>query len=509
MLSWIDRFLNGTTMYRLVLYELFALCAAAFILQAVGWLPGNPLFLLVSIVYIVAVCWLTNWAFSTVYRTPANVESVYISALIFVLIITQPQSLTDMEFFTLAGWASVLGMASKYVIAWRRKHIFNPVALGVAVTALAANQSASWWVGSAPMLPFIVIGGFLIVRKIQRFDLVLSFLGCYLLAIAVYHYVSDPTSVIDAELQALRTYALFLATVMLTEPLTTPPRRWHRMLYGALTGLIAPPFVHIGALSSTPELALLAGNLLSYALTPKARLLLTLKEKVQLTPDTVDFIFAPDRPMRFTPGQYLEWTLPHTQSDSRGNRRTFTIASAPEEKDIHLGVKFYEPSSTFKRTLRSLERGAEIAAGQLAGDFVMPRDPSAKLVFVAGGIGITPFRSMVESMVDSGQKRDVVLLYSNRTIADIAYREFFDAAAAKIGMKNVYTVTDMTSVPPDWKGQSGRIDAAMIQKEIPDFADRTFYVSGTHAMVQAFEKTLHGLGIPRRRIVKDFFPGFA
>ena len=234
-------------------------------------------------------------------------------------------------------------------------------------------------------------------------------------------------------------------------------------------------------------------------ISPKSRYVLTLKEKKSEGTGTYDFIFKPDKKLWFRPGQYLEWTLGHERSDGRGNRRYFTIASAPTEKEVHLGVKFHEPSSSFKKKLLSMQPGDTIIAGQLAGDFTLPKNSKQKLAFIAGGIGITPFRSMIKNLVDRNEQRDAILFYSNRTAAEISYREVFDEALERIGMRTVYTITE----------GGNRLTADAIKKEIPDYRRRMFYISGTHAMTNAFEGTLREMGVPSRHIKTDFFPGFA
>ena len=173
MIRFIDNQLNKITTYRLVLYALIFLLGAAFFLSVGRQLAFGPWALLFSVGFILAVCWVTNRIFSRTFGVPANVESPYITALILALIITPIQSAGDLWFL---GWAAVLAMASKYVLAPMGKHLFNPAAFAVAVTYLTVNQSASWWVGSGPMLPFVLLAGLLIVRKLGRFDLVLSFL---------------------------------------------------------------------------------------------------------------------------------------------------------------------------------------------------------------------------------------------------------------------------------------------------------------------------------------------
>ncbi|HQT83050.1 MAG TPA: FAD-dependent oxidoreductase, partial [Candidatus Paceibacterota bacterium] len=130
----------------------------------------------------------------------------------------------------------------------------------------------------------------------------------------------------------------------------------------------------------------------------------------------------------FRPGQYLEWTLGHRFSDNRGNRRFFTIASAPTEADgmVRLGAKFYEPKSSFKRALGAMKLNDAISVSHLAGDFVLPKDKKKKLVFIAGGIGVTPFRSQVQHLMNTNDKRSVTLFYSNKTASEIAYKYIFD-----------------------------------------------------------------------------------
>ncbi|HUC01420.1 MAG TPA: RnfABCDGE type electron transport complex subunit D [Candidatus Paceibacterota bacterium] len=501
----IDRFLNNITMYRLVMYYLIVLLAIAAIFGAVGWLPYSPIAIVFSTLFLVIVAWIVNGICAAFMKIPANSESVYITALILALIIT-PGMPTDMATIVFLAWATVLAMASKYVLAIDKKHIFNPAAFAVAVTALAFGQTASWWIGgNLPMMAFVIVGGALVLRKVQRFDLAAIFLVFALASDVVTHAGLDPVSTIEKAL--VHTPLFFFASIMLTEPMTTPPTRTWRLAYGALVGALFSPFIAIGAINSSPELALLVGNVFSFIVSPKGRRVLTLAKKEKVSNDIYHFTFTPDKPLAFRPGQYLEWTLGHNKVDGRGNRRYFTIASSPTEPTIQLGVKFYEPSSSFKRALLALTPGDTIMAGQLAGDFTLPknsaRGPAQKLAFIAGGIGITPFRSMVKDLIDRGEKRDAVLFYSNRTEDEIAFRDVFDEAREKLGMKTHYVITG------DAAPVGSRIDADMIRRELPDYRERLFYISGTHAMTNAFRHTLREMGVPRAHIKTDFFPGFA
>jgi ferredoxin-NADP reductase len=358
------------------------------------------------------------------------------------------------------------------------------------------------------MVPFVLLGGVLIVRKIRRFDLVLSFfmtVAVTLMGLVLFTGLNLSST---ASRIVLYSPLLFFAFVMLTEPLTIPPTKRLQIIYGVIVGFLFVPQVHLGSLYFTPELALIIGNIFAYGVSIKEKYQLVLKEKIQIANGVFDYVF-PRMNFSFQPGQYLEWTLPHQKSDSRGDRRYFTIASSPTERNLRIGVKFYDQPSSYKKELENLKPGREILSGQLAGDFTLPRDRNKKMVFFAGGIGITPFRSMVKYLIDKDEKRSIVLLYSNRTVEDIAYKEVFDMAEEKIDLKTIYTLTDQQPIPSDWTGNVGLFDEKIIKSEIPDYLERLFYLSGPRSMVDGFKVVLKELGVKNSQIITDYFPGFA
>ena len=354
MFRAIDKLLNRITMYRLVLYYLIFLLAAAFILTGFGVLQYDVYGLLLSIGFLIAVCWIVNWIFARTFRVPTNVESVYITALILALIITPVQAPKDLWFL---GWAGVLAMSSKYILAIGRKHIFNPAALAVALTYFTLNQSASWWVGNATMLPFVLVGGFLVVRKLERSHMVITFLIAAIATSAGILLLIGGDLLGNLQKIFLYSPLFFFSFIILTEPLTTPPTRRTRLWYGILTGFLFSPQVHFGNFFITPELAILIGNIYSYLVSPKTRMVIKLKEKNKIAPDIYDFIFTRGRYFPFSPGQYMEWTLGHEHPDGRGNRRYFTLASAPTEKTLRLGVKINGHSSSFQESHAGDETG--------------------------------------------------------------------------------------------------------------------------------------------------------
>lgn len=503
-MNTIDYLLDRITMYRLTLYVLLGMVGCAAVLAFFHQLPFSPLELLLSAGFLVIMCWATNTIFAHIFEVPTNFESASITALILALIIDPPASVGDLQFL---GWAAILAMASKYVLALYKKHLFNPAAIAVVITTFAIQGSASWWVGTASLLPVTLVGGLLITRKLRQGDLLLIFSIATLLTLIIASWHQNKAITTEIVQAMLQSPLFFFACIMLTEPLTAPPTKNTRRLYAILTGIFFMPLAHIGPIYSTPELALVLGNVFSYLISPRQRVTLMLTRKNKITPYLIDFVFKPSQKLAFLPGQYMEFTLAHGQPDSRGNRRYFTLASSPTENVVHLGVRFYEKSSSFKRALYQIDRKTGLVAAQIAGDFTLPADPTKKLVFIAGGIGITPFRSMLKYLLDTQQRRDIVLFYMNRAADEILYKEVLYQAQTQSGVKVFYTLTDRAALPPNWTGFVGRVDEQMILQAIPDYQERIYYLSGPPEMVKAHEESLKTLLIKGSQIKKDFFPG--
>lgn len=505
MMDWLDRWLDSITMYRLLLYYLLVLVGAAMVFGALGYLPYSPQMIAASTAWLLLVCWLSNRVFAYGFEAPHNPESSLLTALILALIITPPPSSEGYLFLTAAGG---LAIASKYILAIRKQHLFNPAAIAVVLTAWGAHQSASWWVGNSPLAALVVVGGILVVRKVQRSMMTSVFLaaGLSMSVLLGLHHGSSPGHIIQNIV--LHSSLLFLGFVMLTEPLTSPATKYRQLSYGLLVGCLFAPQVHILHIYSTPELALVVGNLFAYAINPRVRLLPKLKQKVAWGPRVCDFVFDPGQKLNYRPGQYMEWTLPHDSPDNRGVRRYFTLASSPTEPELRIGVKFYDKGSSYKQALWDIDPQTPLAAGLLGGNFTLPRNPKRKLAFIAGGIGITPYRSMLKYLIDTQNQRDITLLYGERQLADIAYHDVFKAARHKLGTKVVYAVSD-TSKPLPQGVHAGQISPELIRAEIPDYQDRLFYISGPQPMVAAIRHGLHALGVHERNIKTDFFPGYA
>ena len=130
-------------------------------------------------------------------------------------------------------------------------------------------------------------------------------------------------------------------------------------------------------------------------------------------------------------------------------------------------------------------------------------------MFIAGGIGITPFRSMIKYLLDIRQRRPIVLFYVNKTVDDIVYQDVFDRARQQFGLKTIYSLTDKSQVPPGWKGEVGHITPELIKAAVPDYKRCVFYISGRQYMVDSSRKLLRNLKVDTKRIKTDYFQGLA
>jgi glycine betaine catabolism B len=488
------------TMYRLMLYFLTIMVLGSLVLSGFNFTPYNFSDILFQTIFLLIVTVTLNLLADKIFNTVSNIESYFITAFILTLILG-PYSLSQ-------GWlillvASTAAVFSKFIVKKNSSHIFNPAAFGVLITALSLNSLATWWAGGAWMAYVILVGGIFITQKIRRFHLIFSFLIAYFGFLILNSSLIQKTNILSAlsTSQSLLSSSafLFFMFVMLIEPLTSPRLVKHRIYFGIFTGLsLFGLQTFLSTLSYPLELSLIAGNIFGFFLSPNARQKITLLKKENITPTISNFWFKPEKPLAFSPGQYLEYTLPHKNSDQRGIRRYFTIASSPTEKEILLTSRFSEHSSSFKNKLKNMNIGDTMISSYLAGDFVLDSDPRTKYLFIAGGVGITPFRSIIKNLIDTKENRDITLVYAARNHEDLAFSDILKEAEQKLGIKIIYALAD----------EGKKINEIFIKEKIPDFKDRKIYISGPEGMVYSMDKILKKLRLPRNRIKHDYFPGY-
>ncbi len=212
--------------------------------------------------------------------------------------------------------------------------------------------------------------------------------------------------------------------------------------------------------------------------------------------DATSFIFEPDAPLEWKAGEYMFYKLPHENTDNRGDERWFTISSAPFEKHIMLTTRFAgDKASSFKKRLFAMKPGEEVEAKGSEGDFIID-EPDREYVFIAGGIGVTPYRSIILDLDNKGAKIKGKMLYGNKD-ENIVFKEELEEVAKRHPEFEIrYFIGDK------------HVDAEAIRSAAPDLKSPIFYVSGPEPMVEAFEKTFLDLEIPQENTRRDYFPGY-
>lgn len=212
--------------------------------------------------------------------------------------------------------------------------------------------------------------------------------------------------------------------------------------------------------------------------------------------DVRTFIFEPEESISWLPGQYIHYKLPHPDADERGTERWFTNSAAPFENHVAISTRINsEQGSSFKRALMALQPGDLIEADAPQGDFTIG-DPDRNYIFIAGGIGITPFRSILFDAYNKGLKLKVNLLYATRS-NDIPFKDELNLFATNNPNLKIEYIIDPAS-----------IDTDLMKSRIEAVEDPLVYISGPKPMVKNFARQLREMGLDKSNIKKDDFPGY-
>lgn len=505
----LDAFLGRFTMYRLVFLVLAVLAAYSLVLDILGWLTFGIGNLAAHLALCLGLTYASNRALAAVFRVRPHSESSLITGLLLYFLFWPTQPGPAFAPADLAGvaLACVLASASKYVLAWRGRHVFNPAAAGAFLTGLTGLNIATWWAGTPAMLWLLVPGVLAVVYRTRKLLMASVFTAVATSIAAGTTFLVPGADLAAAVWQPLaQSPALFFAGFMLTEPLTLPPRRWQQLVLAAVVGaLFATPF-NFGIVANSPELALLSGNLLAFLAGQRGSVRLRFSHSRRLTPTATEFIFRPRRPLRHEPGQYVELDLPHKKSDGKGRRRVFSLTNSPDGEHVKLGVGTASPVSAAKRQLLALKPGEELTATTVAGDFVLPKGSHEPVLLIAAGIGITPYLAHLASGLSD--QRDTVLIYLARNAAELAYADELENSGARI----IARLAD-GSAPPEFMEDArtrlergARLDGHSLKLLVPDIAGRSVLISGSPASVGSLKRAARQAGA--RRIQVDSFAGY-
>ena len=234
----------------------------------------------------------------------------------------------------------------------------------------------------------------------------------------------------------------------------------------------------------------------------------SLKHRREVAEGTTAFLFEKPDGLSFKAGQYLNFTLlDPPETDAEGNTRTFSIASAPDEEELMMATRIRD--TAFKRVLKTMPLGAQVEIEGPYGNFTLHKNAARPAVFLTGGIGITPYRSIIR---DAGRKKlphRLFLFYSNRRPEDGAFlEELQQAERDNPNYQFVGTMTDMANSKRPWQGKTEYINRDMLAQSISDLTTPIYYIAGPPGMVTAMRKMLADADINDDSIRTEEFNGY-
>jgi ferredoxin-NADP reductase/Na+-transporting NADH:ubiquinone oxidoreductase subunit NqrB len=509
--------LGALSMYRLVLFALIGLALIALVLSALGIIVSpTPGEIVVTFVVLAVVISAVDAAAQRVLRLPWRIESSLVTSLILLFVLRPGWEPAALAGIALAG---VVASLSKYLIAWRGRHVFNPAAFGAAFVSVLGSfgafewlgTSSSWWVGTPSMAVPVALFGLLVLWRTEKIRVVVLFVVLAIGVAVIRQIIQGQQAGLDTDIgaalsfAALQTPFLFLGAFMLSEPLTLPPRRWQQFWVAAVVGILAGWPIPVADLFTLgQERALLIGNLLAFAFALRSSVRLTLETRSSITPTVQELTFRTRGRLRFRAGQYLELEVPHRRPDARGTRREFSIVSAPADLPT-LRIAYRSGSqqhpSSYKRALAAAETGNDLAVTGTWGDFLL-RDDDAPVLMVAAGIGVTPFVSQLRQLRATEQTRDIVLVYVASESAELAFREELAATGVRV---LVFTRDEPRDLPAHWEWAQGvRLNAEGLERVVADLPARHAFVSGPPRLIADLAPALHRA----RSLTTDAFAGY-
>lgn len=243
-------------------------------------------------------------------------------------------------------------------------------------------------------------------------------------------------------------------------------------------------------------------------MTTTATNISALRKREAVAEGTMAFRF--DRPagFEFKAGQYMDITLNNPpETDAEGNTRTFSIASAPSDPELMITTRLRD--TAFKRVLRSMALPAEVKLDGPNGSFTLHKNQTKPAVFLAGGIGITPFFSIVSQAAHDRLPHQLYLFYSNRRPEDAAFlTALLDLAGQNPNFHFIPTMTEMQKSKTDWKGERGLINREMLERHLPSLTGPIYYIAGPPGMVAALRQMLVAAGADEDDIRTEEFAGY-
>jgi ferredoxin-NADP reductase len=220
------------------------------------------------------------------------------------------------------------------------------------------------------------------------------------------------------------------------------------------------------------------------------------------------FHFRKPEGFDFRAGQAIDVTLiDPPETDAEGNTRAFSIASAPSDPALVVATRMRD--SAFKRVLKSAAPGLRVKIEGPTGSLTLHKNPSKPAVFLAGGIGITPFRSIARDAAAQNLPQQIYLFYSNRRPEDSAYLDELQQLQSKYPRFHlIATMTNMDASNAPWRGETGLLSGELLRKHVHDLSGPIYYIAGPPAMVAGMRQMLVGAGVDGDDIRTEDFAGY-
>lgn len=233
-----------------------------------------------------------------------------------------------------------------------------------------------------------------------------------------------------------------------------------------------------------------------------------IKNRKEVAQDTMEFSFNRFKDFQYKAGQHIVVKLLGPfETGSESNDRVFSFVSAPYEPDISIATRMRD--TAFKRVIKTIPIGSEVSIEGPYGSFTLHKDISKPAVFLTGGIGITPFISMIRYAINRETRHQIFLFYSNRRPEDAAYLKELDIVAKKNpNFHLIATMTEMEKSKLQWSGKRGYIDGAMLQEYLTDVTKPIYYIAGPVTMVNAMHQILTNIGVNEDNIRTEEFSGY-
>lgn len=236
---------------------------------------------------------------------------------------------------------------------------------------------------------------------------------------------------------------------------------------------------------------------------------ISFQSKKEVAAETVEFSFTKPAGFIYTAGQYLVWNLiSPPETDAEGSERPFTISSAPFENKLSFTTRIRD--TAFKRVVGKMKPGDTISVSGPEGDLILPEDPKTPVVFLAGGIGVTPFRSIIAQAAADKLPHKIFLFYSDKTPEDAAcLAELAGLQKKNRHFKLIAAMTRPEEAKVKWHGETGRINPDLLKKYLgKNLNSYLYFIAGPPAMVESLRQVLFDAKVSPERVMSENFTGY-